>query len=70
MKILVLQGANMAALGRREPEIYGTTTAAELDEMMRAHASARGCALAFFIRMSKRSVGSTRRQTTVSTACS
>lgn len=37
-KILVLQGANMAYLGRRQPELYGTTTAAELDEMMREHA--------------------------------
>ena len=25
-------------LGRREPEIYGTTTADELDEMIRTHA--------------------------------
>ena len=37
-KILVLQGANMTYLGRRQPELYGTTSAAELDEMMRAHA--------------------------------
>lgn len=48
MKILVLQGANMAALGKRQPEIYGTTTAAELDAQMHAHASARGCALDIF----------------------
>ena len=40
-KILVLQGANMAYLGRREPELYGTTTAAELDAMIREHAAAR-----------------------------
>ena len=37
-KILVVQGANMTYLGRRQPELYGTTTAAELDEMMREHA--------------------------------
>jgi 3-dehydroquinate dehydratase-2 len=37
-KILLLQGANMSYLGRRQPEIYGTTSAAELDEMVRAHA--------------------------------
>jgi len=37
-KILLLQGANMSYLGRREPEIYGTTTAAELDAMLLAHA--------------------------------
>jgi 3-dehydroquinate dehydratase II len=33
-RILVLQGANMNWLGIREPEIYGTTTAAELDEQI------------------------------------
>lgn len=48
MKILVLQGANMAALGKRQPEIYGTTTAAELDALMHGHASARGCTLDIF----------------------
>ncbi len=41
-KILVLQGANMSYLGRREPELYGTTTAVELDAMIREHAAARG----------------------------
>jgi 3-dehydroquinate dehydratase II len=30
-KILLAQGANLTFLGRREPAIYGTTTAAELD---------------------------------------
>lgn len=38
-KILVLQGANMNWLGRREPEKYGTTTAAELDERLCAYAA-------------------------------
>ena len=38
--ILLVQGANMSFLGRREPEIYGTTTAAELDTMLLAHANA------------------------------
>ena len=37
-KILLMQGANMSYLGRRQPEIYGTTSAVELDEMVRAHA--------------------------------
>lgn len=37
-KLLVLQGANMAYLGRRQPELYGTTTAAELDHMLHEHA--------------------------------
>lgn len=37
-KILLVQGANMSFLGRREPEIYGRTTAAEIDTMLLAHA--------------------------------
>jgi 3-dehydroquinate dehydratase-2 len=47
-KILVLQGANMAYLGRRQPELYGTTTAAELDAMLHDHAKRRGYALEIF----------------------
>ena len=35
--VLMLQGANMNYLGRREPERYGTTTAAEVDRMMMAY---------------------------------
>lgn len=45
MRILVLQGANMSALGKRQPEIYGTTTAAELDAIMHKHAQRHGQAL-------------------------
>lgn len=37
-KLLVLQGPNMTYLGRRQPELYGTTTAAELDRMLIEHA--------------------------------
>lgn len=44
-KILLIQGANMEWLGRRQPEFYGTTTAAELDEMCRAAAAERGVEL-------------------------
>jgi len=40
--IWVLQGPNLNLLGVRQPEIYGTTTAAELDERLRAHARERG----------------------------
>ncbi len=43
--ILLVQGANMAYLGKREPEIYGTTTAAELDQMLQQHAQERGVGL-------------------------
>lgn len=48
MKILLIQGANMVWLGKREPELYGTTTAAELDSIVQAHAAERGCGLEIF----------------------
>ena len=44
-KILVIQGANMHWLGRREPHIYGTTTADEPDAMLQAHAREHGYAI-------------------------
>ena len=47
-KILVLQGANMSFLGGRQPEIYGTTTAAELDALLLAHAKANAYELEIF----------------------
>ncbi len=40
-RILLLQGANMMHLGKREPEFYGTTTAKELDAMLMDHAKAK-----------------------------
>ncbi|UCH48961.1 MAG: 3-dehydroquinate dehydratase [Betaproteobacteria bacterium] len=42
MKILLLQGANMVALGKRQPELYGTTTAAELDALLLKEAKTLG----------------------------
>jgi 3-dehydroquinate dehydratase-2 len=47
-KILLLQGANMSFLGRRQPEIYGTTTAAELDAMLQEHAKSNAYRLEIF----------------------
>jgi 3-dehydroquinate dehydratase II len=41
-KLLVLQGANMNWLGQREPELYGRTTAAELDAKLREYAQKGG----------------------------
>ena len=46
--ILLVQGPNMSYLGKRQPELYGRTTAAELDAMLRAHARANKYALDIF----------------------
>ena len=48
MKILLVQGANLTFLGRREPAIYGTTSAAELDAMLQRHAREHGYHLDIF----------------------
>ena len=45
MKLLLIQGANMEALGRRQPELYGTTTARELDALLRQQARKLGVSL-------------------------
>jgi len=48
MELLLIQGANMEYLGRRQPELYGTTTARELDDMLRQYAAKLGVALDIF----------------------
>ena len=45
MKLLLIQGANMEYLGRRQPELYGTTSARELDALLRRHAKGLGVTL-------------------------
>ena len=47
-KILLIQGPNMSYLGKRQPEIYGTTTAAELDAMLMTHAKDHKYSLEIF----------------------
>ena len=42
MTIHVLNGANLGRLGTREPEVYGTTTYAELEQLLQAAATELG----------------------------
>jgi 3-dehydroquinate dehydratase-2 len=45
MKLLLIQGANMEYLGRRQPDLYGTTTARELDTLLQRRARTLGVGL-------------------------
>ncbi len=44
-KLLVLHGPNLNLLGTREPEVYGHTTLADIDQALVAQASAAGHAV-------------------------
>lgn len=48
LKILLVQGPNMSYLGKRQPELYGRTTAAQLDAMLLEHAKTNGYRLDIF----------------------
>lgn len=48
MRILLINGPNLASLGRRQPEIYGSTTLGEVVKACRAHALERGSLLEAF----------------------
>lgn len=47
-KLLLIQGPNMNYLGKRQPEIYGTTSARQLDALLLAHAKTHRYALDIF----------------------
>lgn len=46
--ILVIHGPNLGTLGRRQPEIYGTTTLADINAALIEHASRWGWDIAAF----------------------
>jgi 3-dehydroquinate dehydratase-2 len=48
MRILLVNGPNLGRLGQRRPEIYGTTTLAEVVSRVRAHAESRGATVLDF----------------------
>jgi len=47
-KLLLLNGPNLNLLGTREPEVYGTTTLADIEHAAVAQAKQAGAALASF----------------------
>lgn len=45
MKILLIHGPNLNMLGRRQPEIYGHTTLADIDQALEERAAQAGISL-------------------------
>lgn len=48
MKVLVINGPNMNLLGKREPEVYGSETLADLEKAIREEAEILGMEVSFF----------------------
>lgn len=48
MKILVINGPNLNMLGKRDPEIYGSLTLADIEEKIREHGKNYGFDFEFF----------------------
>lgn len=41
-RLLLLNGPNLGQLGRREPDIYGTTTLSDIESLLKSQATASG----------------------------
>ena len=48
VKVLVLNGPNLNALGTREPDVYGKLTLAQITQRLEERAARLGCELMFF----------------------
>lgn len=47
-RVAVVHGPNLNLLGRREPEVYGTTTLDEINDALRTLAKELDCSVSFF----------------------
>lgn len=47
-KIVIINGPNLNMIGKREPELYGSTTLEDINEMIRTRAQALGVQVDFF----------------------
>lgn len=48
MKLLIINGVNLGLLGKREPEIYGTMSLGQIEELLARYARERGHETEFF----------------------
>lgn len=48
LTVTILNGPNLNRLGKRQPEVYGSTTLADVEEILRAEAETLGVQVEFF----------------------